>query len=254
MRWVFLSPHLDDAVLSCGGMIWELTRLGLQVEIWTVFAGDPPRGKLTPFARELHARWKLDDEEMLNAEGRRVEDAQACIRISADWRHFQWPDCIYRKAPGTNQPIVQKEEDLWFLPDNLEYYLIREIRETLLVELKKTDLVVAPMGLGNHRDHLLLNKVVGVFNPGVSYYADFPYSSSRINEETALREKYEPEKKILISSNGLSAWQAGISEYRSQISTFWKDLGEMEEDIQIYARQESSSFLWKTSISPERAL
>jgi len=37
-------PHFDDAVLSCGGLIWEQTQKGIPVEIWTVCAGDAPPG------------------------------------------------------------------------------------------------------------------------------------------------------------------------------------------------------------------
>jgi len=40
MRWIYISPHFDDAVLSCGGLIWEQTHKGITVEIWTVCAGD----------------------------------------------------------------------------------------------------------------------------------------------------------------------------------------------------------------------
>jgi len=39
MRWIYLSPHFDDAVLSCGGLIFDQTCGGTAVEIWTVFAG-----------------------------------------------------------------------------------------------------------------------------------------------------------------------------------------------------------------------
>jgi hypothetical protein len=35
MRWIYLSPHLDDAALSAGGLIYEQTQAGIQVEIWT---------------------------------------------------------------------------------------------------------------------------------------------------------------------------------------------------------------------------
>ncbi|MBA4379671.1 MAG: PIG-L family deacetylase, partial [Anaerolinea sp.] len=57
MRWIYISPHLDDAVLSCGGLIWEQSHAGTQVEIWTVCTGDPPEGPLSPFAEVLHAEW-----------------------------------------------------------------------------------------------------------------------------------------------------------------------------------------------------
>ncbi len=53
---IYLSPHLDDAVYSCGGRIWQDVRRGDTVEIWTIFAGDPA-GELSRFARELHACW-----------------------------------------------------------------------------------------------------------------------------------------------------------------------------------------------------
>jgi len=57
MDWVFLSPHLDDAVLSCGGFIFELIQKGERVEICTICAGDPPPGELSPLAEMLHQRW-----------------------------------------------------------------------------------------------------------------------------------------------------------------------------------------------------
>ncbi len=42
--WIFVSAHFDDVVLSAGGLVWELTRRGDQVEVWTVCAGNPPAG------------------------------------------------------------------------------------------------------------------------------------------------------------------------------------------------------------------
>ena len=44
MHWIYLSPHFDDAVLSCGGMIWEQVHSGETVEIWTLCAGQIPKG------------------------------------------------------------------------------------------------------------------------------------------------------------------------------------------------------------------
>ncbi|WP_366972639.1 PIG-L family deacetylase, partial [Thermoflexus sp.] len=38
--WV-LSPHPDDAVLSCGGTLYRTARAGIPVRVITVFAGDP---------------------------------------------------------------------------------------------------------------------------------------------------------------------------------------------------------------------
>ena len=58
MRWIYLSPHFDDAVLSCGGLIWEQTQKGTQVEIWTINAGDPVDEPGSAMIARVHAMWQ----------------------------------------------------------------------------------------------------------------------------------------------------------------------------------------------------
>ena len=57
MRWIYISPHFDDAVLSCGGLIFEQARQGIPVEIWTICAGDAPPGPLSQLAQDCHVQW-----------------------------------------------------------------------------------------------------------------------------------------------------------------------------------------------------
>ena len=49
---IYLSPHLDDAALSCKGSIKQQTQAGERVEVWTVCAGEPPDGPLSMFSRK----------------------------------------------------------------------------------------------------------------------------------------------------------------------------------------------------------
>ncbi len=51
MRYVYLSPHPDDAALSAAGLIHDLTQTGNAVEIWNLFCGFPPEGELSPFRK-----------------------------------------------------------------------------------------------------------------------------------------------------------------------------------------------------------
>jgi LmbE family N-acetylglucosaminyl deacetylase len=52
MTHVFISPHPDDAALSCGGLIASLRELGQNVTIITVFSGAPGVGSdLTEYQR-----------------------------------------------------------------------------------------------------------------------------------------------------------------------------------------------------------
>ena len=51
---VYLSPHLDDAVLSCGGLIHRQVVAGQRPLVVTIFAGTPPVDvELSDFARFL---------------------------------------------------------------------------------------------------------------------------------------------------------------------------------------------------------
>ena len=51
----------------CGNRLKQ----GEMVSIWTVCAGEPPLGDLSPFAKELHARWELGQNAPAQ---RRIED------------------------------------------------------------------------------------------------------------------------------------------------------------------------------------
>lgn len=41
-HWIILSPHLDDGVWSCGGLMWHAVRSGCRVDMVTVYTGNPP--------------------------------------------------------------------------------------------------------------------------------------------------------------------------------------------------------------------
>jgi LmbE family N-acetylglucosaminyl deacetylase len=84
MHAVYLSPHLDDAALSCGGQIAQQTAAGLPVLIVTLMAGDPPARPLSPFAQQLHTRWQLHDAPTAVA-ARRAEDTAACRHLAAEY-------------------------------------------------------------------------------------------------------------------------------------------------------------------------
>lgn len=75
MKTIYLSPHLDDAALSCGGLVWMQAQAGERVEIWTMCAGDPPEGRLSDYAQAHHERWGLGREAVA---ARREEDARSC--------------------------------------------------------------------------------------------------------------------------------------------------------------------------------
>jgi LmbE family N-acetylglucosaminyl deacetylase len=55
---VYLSPHLDDAVLSCGGLIHRQVRAGQPPLVITLFSGQPAAdAHVSAFTQSQHTRW-----------------------------------------------------------------------------------------------------------------------------------------------------------------------------------------------------
>ncbi len=255
--WIYLSPHFDDAVLSCGGLIWQQAQSGQRVEIWTVCAGEIPPGPLTPFAGELHARWGTGVGSVAR---RGLEDEAACAAVGAAWRRFTLPDCIYRRLPGSGEPLVNGEDDLWRPIHPGEAYLVEEIRGWIAGELvvaaagrggraRRTHLV-SPLTVGGHVDHRLVRAAAEALGAPLWYYADYPYSG---------KEAFEPRRWLggdcraysrRLSPAALAAWQAGVAAYASQASSFWKDTEEMRRAIRAYARRPEGHALFRPGHIP----
>jgi LmbE family N-acetylglucosaminyl deacetylase len=178
-RHLYLSPHLDDAALSCGGLIARQTRCGDEVIVLTLCAGSAP-ASLSDFARFQHARWLAGTDETDPMALRRREDEAACARLGARPLHLPFLDCIYR----------QDAEGHWLYPDEAalrgsphpadDPVAWQAALESWLEQLQP-DFVYAPLAIGNHVDHQLTRQIadrwVTAGRP-VLFYEDFPYSEA----------------------------------------------------------------------------
>ena len=242
MEWIYLSPHLDDVALSCGGLVWEQARAGDSVSIWTICAGDPPPGPLSPFAESLHTRWRTGRQAI---EQRRSEDITACSRLGTAYRHFQIPDCIYRLAPQSNEHLYTTEESLFGELDVREVNLIQSLRAELASSLSPDAQVVCPLSLGGHVDHRLTRAAANGLARSLFYYADYPYVMDAWGEIQRLEEQGWEAQHFLISAGGIAAWQTAVGEHASQISTFWGTEAEMHAALQNYKNQMGGISLWR---------
>ena len=242
-KYIYLSPHLDDAVLSCGAIIWDMVRRRQSVEIWTIFAGDPPSEELSPFAREIHERWQTGAQAPA---ARRDEDSLACERLNVPYIHFPYLDCIYRTYPDTHFPVIERNEDLFQFPLPAgEIPLIAEITGRLQKTLPADAKLVLPLGIGNHIDHQIVRRAGEALEKPLLYYADFPYSADHADEITAALPERVRQNRFPLSNLALASWQYAAEAYTSQISTFWNSLSEMYGKINEYAHSTVGNSLWQ---------
>jgi len=262
MDWIYLSPHMDDAALSCGGLIWEQASSGtpasgrLRVGIWTICAGDPPGGVYSPFAESLHARWETGPQA---AAARRQEDLDSCQRLGAIPRHFSIPDAIYRLSPLDGSPLYDSPESLFGEISPLENGLVADLRHELARTVPPEAELVCPLGIGGHVDHRLVRLAGEGLERRVWYYADFPYvvwmgvAPDRAGDElTGDRDSPgsgsgRPVESVLfpISDAALDAWVESVAAHASQISSFWAGVEEMEAALRSYCRGVGGIRLWR---------
>ena len=173
MRYIYLSPHLDDAVLSCGGIILNQRKAGIPVEIWNWMCGTPPDDlPLSDLARSVHAEWELDSVKEVYA-ARLAEDRLATARVDAKTRNFDFLDCIYRQAD--NGAFLYPDEI--FVPPHVDdSKLVTEIATQINGNLHPGDVLVSPLGIGNHPDHVIVRQAAEQTRHPLRYYADIPYS------------------------------------------------------------------------------
>ena len=242
MNWIYLSPHFDDVVLSCGGLVWEQVQAGDTVSIWTVCAGAPaPSHPFSPFARSLHERWGTGPGSVA---ARRAEDIASCRVMGASYRHFPVYDCIYR-SDAQGQHYYASEEAL-----NGPLHPEEAARAAQLTQLRVEDLpvgsrVVCPLSLGNHVDHQLTRLAAEQSGHWLWYYADFPYVLRQPGQLQVLEAEGWRRVCISLSKAGLMAWQDAVAAHASQISTFWADVPAMCAAIEEYAVQERAVCLWQ---------
>jgi LmbE family N-acetylglucosaminyl deacetylase len=233
MKHLFLSPHLDDAVLSCGATINQLVREGDSVTILTVTAGDPsPSTVDTPKIQDLHQRWQAGETPTA---ARRREDEEAARSLGAQIIHLPIGDCVYRTARKGDEiiPLYPSEESLFgdVHPDD------GALEALAATSIPDADVLYVPLGVGHHVDHQitrdwgleLKNRYPSL---ALKLYEEYPYVNDKITIDRA-RSFYTPraitvELRLLEDADVIAKVHA-IACYRSQISTFWSGLDAMEQ-------------------------
>ena len=236
---LYLSPHLDDAVLSCGGLIYRQVRAGDTVRVLTVFAGDPPPGAHSPFADELRARWRgVADPVGL----RRAEDQAALERLGATPVHWEYPDCVFRRDPASGASYYPDRNAIFGDVHPAERTAVVEALAARLqgyCDRERPQAVYSLLTAGHHVDHQLLQwasrRLAGSW--ALRFYEDYPYVEDPERVQAALQatgDHWQAELEPL-SEDALQAKIEAIACYRSQLSSLFAE-GTMPQRVGAYAR------------------
>ena len=233
-RHIYLSPHFDDAVLSCGGTISLQRTVNLQPLVITIFGGYPAgQQSLTPFALQSHTTWGLGTTAEEAVVRRRDEDAAACDVAGADYLWLDNFDAIYRGYDSQDSlfgPVSQADNATDSRLADLLLHIQRQAPKAV---------IYAPLGVGHHVDHQLVCSAADRLvqqKINVKFYEDIPYVTYPGALEERQRElgiKMEPEL-VEIGAQVPQKLEA-ISKYRSQVPQLFRNEETMRRVIDGYA-------------------
>lgn len=242
---VVLSPHLDDGVLSCGGRMAATSAAGGRVLLVTLFAADDPLEPAGALAAELRQLWKLPPGQIVAR--RRAEDLEACRRLDAGSEHWLLLDAIYRtRADGT--PRYPTIASLYAELEAADTATLEELTAKL-AGLPAHDLLLAPLAIGGHVDHLLARRAAEQSGGDVAFYEDFPYSEWKwFALERALGRKRDWRAESLPLNAGLvERRRQAILAYGSQVPALFRTEARLAKQLRRAVRRAGGERIWRPS-------
>jgi LmbE family N-acetylglucosaminyl deacetylase len=229
---VVLSPHLDDAVLSCGALLsYACSRT--QVTVVTLFtaAGSPP---YTLSARRyLRQVGTADAEELYQY--RREEDRAALEPMGVTCVHAGLPEALFRRRPHLGWRSMGSR----LVPELAHIYPVYRVHITSgriapadvgtlgdarnIIERMTYPgpaLVLAPLAIGGHVDHVLTRTVAERSDARIVYYGDFPYNQRHRPDHAFIRRNGLVEEQW---SQLIEAKEDLIRAYRTQAHALFPD-------------------------------
>lgn len=243
-RWdaLYLSPHFDDAALSCGGQIARRTRRGERVLVVTVFAAPDPPSPPSGFARRLHRIWGLDDGAVVAA--RRREDRRACEILGAAAAAWPFREAIYRLRPADGRALYPGRRALFGAHRDGDPLDLDALAQRL-ASAPAAGRVAAPLAAGGHVDHRLLRRAAErVFGDRLALYEDLPYAARRGAVRRALAGADLEERVEELAAEDLEAKVRAVAAHASQVRMLFGSRRRMERRIRRWARRAGGERSW----------
>lgn len=249
---IVLSPHLDDAALSCGGRIAQAVDAGRRVVVATFFTQDEPREPPSQLAADLRRWWKLPAGEVMRA--RRDEDLEACRRLGAEALHLDLPEAPYRTdAHGT--VLYPSLKALFAEPAGDDFPWRERIAGTiadLAARAGGDPELLAPLGVGGHVDHLLVRAAAERVGRELAYYEEFPYVAWKwlALRQTLGRPADWSAEAIALTPDQFERKVAAITAYASQVPAMFHTEARLRKQLRRHDRKAGGERIWRARATP----
>ena len=259
---LFVSPHLDDAVLSCGALLSHLAGT-CPVTVLTVFSAAAQPAKSGLAARKTLRSLGIADADA-HYEERRAEDIEVLKEAGASWVHLGLTDALYRRVghsaknpAGTGRaayPTYRFDAARGRVAPS-DAGLSAEVGDMIreAAAASGATIVFGPLGVGRHVDHLITRNAVEASEVNAVYYSDFPYSISNAPDE---RFVHGASLRSYEWASGRAENAKLIAGYRTQFDLMFPNGLPMSPEtywIRLLPRVTRNLFRHRNTGYPERA-
>lgn len=214
------SPHFDDATLSCGEHILRWKKNGFDVEIFTVFSQFESHF-LSADSVDFMKRSGSNSAQSFQHE-RSKEDTLSMKLLGVEKFHWLgFTDGGFRSE--REEPVYASHKVLFAgkILDSESWQ--KKLQQELKSLVREDAVVVFPMGIGQHADHLLVRNLLLELVPADRrlQYVDIPYALSfqQWTKNQFVQLLTQPKSLHWSSEQKLKAVQA----YTSQVPTLFYD-------------------------------
>ena len=217
---IFISPHLDDAVLSAGNRIKTLTSAGKKVAVVTVFTAGSSVQQQS--AHAFLTQCGITDYQTL-FRSRIHEDQLALQQHNSDSIYFGLIDASFRPDHPTHKQVFKTK--VTHADQTVIATITQKITQLVPTIAKQHCHIFAPLGVGNHIDHeIVYEACCQAWQPtkpwSLSFWEDVPYrhQTGATNIRLAqLASRINGLRAEIIYTRNAQAKNKAIRQYVSQL-------------------------------------
>ena len=184
-RIIVFSPHLDDAVLSMGNLLNDLSKKGASVEVISVFTVGDKHVQSDLNTRLLHDG-NVDSADTYFI-ARKEEDKKALGMLGdIPFQHLNFTDAAWR-VDKKGKPLYETKVLRIYREEDNDLFL-RLIETFSELQIDANTIVFAPLACGKHIDHVLIRNSCSQVFTNIIYFKDFPYSSRYDLDEEFIKQ------------------------------------------------------------------
>ncbi|HZE86809.1 MAG TPA: PIG-L family deacetylase [Methylomirabilota bacterium] len=232
---VFISPHCDDAVLSCGTLLSQLSGK-TNLTVVNVFTKAHKKPYTLSAQQFLKTSNHFSDANALYKE-RVLEDKKALTTLGIKIVNLDLEDALFRRKKQSSLlgKIIPEIDHLyptyrWHVIKKIasKDYAMQDLKKVLKQFKTKNTLIFAPYGIGNHVDHKITRMVCEDIFENLILYSDFPYNSDTHEYETPKKN----EEAYILNPNSDKKNRL-IAMYKTQFAGLFPD-GKIPDHKEVY--------------------